>query len=43
MTLIITELHRFGPERGIAMASDTAVTEDSKTVEGLIEDRAFLD
>lgn len=42
MTLIITELHRFGPERGIAMASDTAVTEDSKTVEGLIEDRAFF-
>ncbi len=42
LTLIITELHRFGAERGIAMAADTAITEDSKTVDGLIEDRAFF-
>ena len=42
MTLIITELHSFGPERGIAMASDTAITEECKAVDGLIEDRAFF-
>lgn len=42
MTLIITELRRFGYEFGIAMAADTAITENSITVDGLIEDRAFF-
>ena len=42
LTLIITELHRFGYERGIAMAADTAITEECRTVDGLIEDRAFF-
>ena len=42
MTLIITELHSFGYERGIAMAADTALTQTSKSVDGLIEDRAFF-
>ena len=42
MTLIITELHRFGYERGIVMAADTAQTVESKASNGVIEDRAFF-
>lgn len=42
LTLIITELCNFGVHRGIAMAADTAITEDSMNVRGLIEDRAFF-
>lgn len=42
MTLIITELLRFGYECGIAMAADTALTIKSRAVDGLIEDRAFF-
>jgi hypothetical protein len=42
LTLIITELRRFGAERGIAMASDTAITHNCRTVDGLIDDRAFF-
>lgn len=42
MTLIITELCNFGVQRGIVMAADTATTEDSMNIRGLIEGRAFF-
>lgn len=41
MTLIITELNNYGANYGIAMVADSALTINSYTNRGLLEDRAF--